>query len=156
VSPAPWYAAGLRFRCRGCGACCTGAPGYVWLQPGEAAAIAARLGLEPAVFLSRHTRRVDGALSLREDAGGRCVLYEPGRGCRTYEERPRQCRTWPFWARIVASRAAWEREAAECPGMGAGELFGPEEIERLARSPGPPGGESGGSRPGPSLPRRRL
>jgi Fe-S-cluster containining protein len=143
VSTGPWYAAGLRFQCRRCGACCSGAPGYVWLRAEEAAAIAARLGMEPAAFLSRHTRRVDGGLSLREDPDGRCVLFEAGRGCRVYEARPRQCRTWPFWARIVATRAAWERESAECPGMGAGELVGPEEIGLLARSPDHPGQGSG-------------
>ena len=135
MSDPPWYAVGLRFSCRRCGACCTGEPGYVWLQPGEAEAIAARLGIEPAVFLSSHTRRVFDRLSLREEPDGRCVLFEAGRGCRVYEERPRQCRTWPFWASIVATRTAWEREAAECPGMGGGDLFGPEEIERLSRAP---------------------
>jgi hypothetical protein len=145
VSAGLWYAAGLRFRCRRCGACCTGAPGYVWLQAEEAAAIAARLGIEPEEFLSRHTRRVYGLLSLREDPDGRCVLFESGRGCRAYEARPRQCRTWPFWARNVATRAAWDREAVECPGMGSGDLFGPDEIERCSGPPDRPGHETGGA-----------
>jgi Fe-S-cluster containining protein len=90
--------------------------------------------LETADFIATHTRRVDGRLSLREEPDGRCVLFESGLGCRAYEARPRQCRTWPFWARIVATSAAWEREAADCPGMGTGDVIGPEEIERLARS----------------------
>ena len=134
VSEAPWYAAGLRFGCRRCGACCTGAPGYVWLRPEEAAAIAARLGLDEAAFLARYTRRVLGGLSLREEDDGRCVFFEHGRGCRVYEARPRQCRTWPFWPRIVATPAAWAREAADCPGMGSGELVGPT---RSTASPAP-------------------
>lgn len=145
MSSAPWYAAGLRFGCRRCGACCSGAPGYVWLQSGDVVAIAARLGVEPAAFLARHTRRVDGALSLREESDGRCVLFEGGRGCRAYEARPHQCRTWPFWARIIATPESWQREAAECPGMGAGELVGPEAIESLAQSP-----SRSGRRPGPA------
>jgi Fe-S-cluster containining protein len=91
--------------------------------------------MELAGFLSRYTRRVDNGLSLREEADGRCVLFASGSGCRAYEARPRQCRTWPFWARIVATPAAWEREAVDCPGMGEGELCGPGEIERLSRSP---------------------
>jgi len=125
----------LRFSCRRCGSCCTGAPGYVWLQLEEADRIAARLGIESAGFLSRYARRVDDGLSLREEADGRCALFESGLGCRAYEARPRQCRTWPFWARIVATPAAWKREATACPGMDHGEVVGPEEIERLARSP---------------------
>jgi len=135
MSTSTWYAAGLRFTCQRCGACCTGAPGYVWLERGDAAAIAARLGMESAGFLARYTRRVDGGLSLREEADGRCVFFETGVGCRVYEARPRQCRTWPFWARIVATPAAWEREAADCPGIGRGDVIGPGEIERLARYP---------------------
>ena len=133
---APWYAAGLRFNCQRCGACCSGAPGYVWLEAADVAALALSLGLERADFLANHTRRVDGGLSLREETDGRCVLFESGLGCRAYEARPRQCRTWPFWARIVATPAAWEREAADCPGMGTGDVIDPEEIERLSRSPG--------------------
>jgi Fe-S-cluster containining protein len=91
--------------------------------------------MESAAFLARYTRQVDRLLSLCEEADGRCVLFEPGLGCRAYEARPRQCRTWPFWARIVATSAAWEREAADCPGMGRGDIIDPEEIERLSRSP---------------------
>ncbi|HEY6000501.1 MAG TPA: YkgJ family cysteine cluster protein [bacterium] len=135
MSEAPWYADGLRFACRRCGACCTGGPGYVWLRAGEAAALAARLGLDEPAFIERHTRREFGLLSLREEEDGRCVLFVPGAGCLAYEARPRQCRTWPFWPRIVASRGAWEKEAAGCPGMGSGELFGAERIEELAREP---------------------
>lgn len=132
MSPEPWYAAGLRFGCQRCGACCAGAPGYVWVQAEEAAALASELGLGLPEFLGRHTRRVDDSLSLREEADGRCVLFEPGSGCRAYAARPRQCRTWPFWPRLIASRANWEREAADCPGMGQGELYGREEIELRA------------------------
>jgi len=135
MSTAPWYAAGLRFSCQRCGACCTGDPGYVWLEAADVAAIACRLGMDTEDFLVNHTRRVDGRVSLREETDGRCVLFESGLGCRAYEARPRQCRTWPFWARIVATPAAWGREAADCPGMGKGDVIGPEEIERLSRSP---------------------
>lgn len=132
---APWYAAGLRFSCQRCGACCTGTPGYVWVRPGEAAALAALLGVATDHFLSRHTRRALGGVSLKEQPDGRCEFYEPGKGCRVYAARPRQCRTWPFWERVVATQAAWEREAASCPGMGSGDLVGAGEIDRLACSP---------------------
>jgi len=135
VSERRWYAAGLRFSCRRCGACCTGEPGHVWLGPGEASALAVLMALSEEEFLARYARRVYGLPCLREEEDGRCVLFEPGKGCRAYEARPRQCRTWPFWPRIVASQEAWEREAADCPGMGSGELHGPERIAALAREP---------------------
>jgi len=135
VSAPPWYAAGLRFGCRRCGACCTGAPGYVWLQLEDATAIAAALGMGSSDFVAGYTRRVDGRLSLREESDGNCVLFESGAGCCAYDVRPRQCRTWPFWPRIVATPAAWRREAADCPGMDSGEWIGPEEIERRSAPP---------------------
>ena len=34
----PWYAAGLRFFCTQCGDCCSGAPGFVWVNEEEIAA----------------------------------------------------------------------------------------------------------------------
>lgn len=130
MSRQPWYAAGLRFDCSRCGACCSGAPGYVWIGSGEAAAAAAHLGLGIREFLARYARRVPGGVSLREDASGRCLLFDDG--CRIYPVRPAQCRTYPFWARIVADRSSWEREAASCPGIGAGPLHGRERIRAAA------------------------
>jgi len=35
-----WYKPGLRFKCTECGACCTGAPGYVWISEKEIKAVA--------------------------------------------------------------------------------------------------------------------
>jgi uncharacterized protein len=46
----PWYRDGLAFACTGCGDCCTGAPGYVWVTRAEIEAMAAALGLAPAEF----------------------------------------------------------------------------------------------------------
>jgi hypothetical protein len=135
MSGPPWFAEGLRFSCRRCGACCTGAPGYVWLAEADIRALAAALGLDPPAFVARYARRVDGAWSLREERDGRCVLFEPDCGCRAYGARPAQCRTWPFWPRVVATPASWAREAAECPGMNSGPLVERLEIERLLRTP---------------------
>jgi len=42
----PWYHAGLQFQCTQCGSCCTGAPGYVWINKEEIAALAAVLKLD--------------------------------------------------------------------------------------------------------------
>ena len=30
-----WYKDGLQFECTGCGDCCTGEPGYVWVSEQE-------------------------------------------------------------------------------------------------------------------------
>ena len=37
-----WYRDGLRFECTQCGKCCTGAPGYVWVDDDEVEALSIR------------------------------------------------------------------------------------------------------------------
>ena len=36
----PWYRYGLSFECTQCGNCCTGGPGFVWVEEEEIRAIA--------------------------------------------------------------------------------------------------------------------
>jgi Fe-S-cluster containining protein len=124
----PWYQDGLRFGCTRCGNCCTGAPGFVWVNDAEVAAIAAYRGEPVQEVTARFTRRVDGQRSLRERANGDCVFYDRRQGCTIYPVRPRQCRTWPFWDSNLATPADWERTCKLCPGSGQGELIPVEEI----------------------------
>ena len=42
----PWYKDGLKFKCTGCGDCCTGGEGYVWVNKQEIVALAAEVGVE--------------------------------------------------------------------------------------------------------------
>ena len=136
-----WYGPGLRFACTRCGSCCTGEPGTVRFTPEEERAMARRLGLEEHVFRAMHVRRLrDGTPVLRERSNGDCTLFERGPdgkgGCRAYEARPRQCRTWPFWAEIVATPGDWQEAALSCPGMDRGPLHPAEEILRASLDDG--------------------
>lgn len=126
----PWYHRGLRFQCTGCGACCTGAPGYVWVNKAEIEAMAAALALDVAAFQSKYVRQVGIRKSLVERPGGDCVLFDNRtRTCRVYAVRPRQCRTWPFWARNLRTPGAWRRTARHCPGVNHGPLVSRREIQ---------------------------
>jgi uncharacterized protein len=117
----PWYQQGLKFSCIGCGACCTGAPGYVWVTRAEIAALAAALGLPVEEFERQFVRSVGVRKSLVEFANGDCALFDgETRQCRVYDARPRQCRTWPFWSSNLTSPAAWETTAERCPGCNRG------------------------------------
>jgi hypothetical protein len=120
----PWYAGGLRFTCTQCGNCCSGAPGYVWATAEEIRGIARRLGLKVEQFMKRHVRRVGGRFSLKEKRGGDCeFLHRQADGraiCSIYEDRPRQCRTWPFWKENLSSPEAWGEASLGCPGMNNG------------------------------------
>jgi Fe-S-cluster containining protein len=133
---APWYADGLAFSCTRCGACCTGAPGFVWVSDAEIAGLAELRGLTPDQFQAIYTRTLSGRVTLREKPNGDCVFYEKHAGCTVYGQRPAQCRTWPFWDRTAGTPEAWERTRQVCPGSGHGELIPAEEITRRIRASG--------------------
>jgi len=116
----------FRFSCHRCGHCCSGGEGRVWLEDDEIEPLARRLGLDVDAFVRSYVRSVFDAqsgrqrLSLRErteGAGGPCVLLEGANHCSVYLDRPRQCRTFPFWPSILADAAAFERARATCPGI---------------------------------------
>jgi Fe-S-cluster containining protein len=129
----PWYKDGLRFKCTGCGDCCTGSPGYVWVNQAEINAMAALLGLEIADFETRFVRQIGVRRSLIEFPNYDCVFLDSKtRKCQVYEHRPRQCRTWPFWKSNLSSPKAWDEMCETCPGSGKGKLYQLGEIEEQA------------------------
>lgn len=125
-----WYAEGLKFKCTGCGDCCSGAPGYVWLNKAEIAEMAAVKKMEVVDFEEQFVRSVGIRKSLVEYDNGDCVFLDSeSRKCTVYDARPRQCRTWPFWDSTVKNEAAWEETCEVCPGSGKGKLYSLEHIE---------------------------
>ncbi len=88
--------------CKSCGGkCCTGEHGAIWVSKDECEAFANALNLPLSEFEARFTHRIYGRTSLREKPyidGYACVFFdETTKGCRFYEIRPQQCRTFPFW-----------------------------------------------------------
>lgn len=126
----PWYSAGLKFTCSQCGDCCTGAPGHVWVNNEEIAALAAVVGISVEAFEEQYVRRVGIRKSLKEFPNGDCVFFDSeSRKCNVYEARPRQCRTWPFWDSNLKTPEDWKHTCSVCPGSGKGQLYRLEEIE---------------------------
>ena len=126
-----WFKNGLRFGCRQCGNCCTGEPGFVWVTDKEIEKLAAAVGLSVSFFESQFVRRVRGKKSLTEFPNGDCVLFDPDkRGCRVYDVRPVQCRTWPFWEQNIDLPSSWKKTAKFCKGCEnpRGKLYTVEEI----------------------------
>jgi Fe-S-cluster containining protein len=127
----PWYRGGLRFTCTQCGDCCTGAPGYVWVNNEEIAALAAELGLDADQFELLYVRKVGARKSLREFESGDCVFFDnQSRKCTVYGARPRQCKTWPFWDSNLKTPADWAHACEVCPGSGKGQLHQLQQIEQ--------------------------
>ncbi len=126
----PWYHEGLPFQCTGCGDCCTGAPGYVWLTEEETRALAEAGGVTPEQFEASFGRRIGRRRSLIEMPNGDCVFFDHvSRRCQIYLLRPRQCRTYPFWQSNVRTPATWQDACRACPGCGRGPLIPLEEIQ---------------------------
>ena len=130
MSERPWHHEGLRFRCAGCGGCCTGDPGYVWVNKAEIQELAEAVDLQIAAFQKAFLRRVGRRWSLVELPSGDCIFYERiKRRCKVYQVRPRQCRTWPFWASNIRTPADWDATCRECPGAGRGPIVSGAEIQ---------------------------
>lgn len=145
----PWYAPqGLCFTCTGCGNCCRGPEtGYVFVEAPEIEALAKRLNLSLDEFGRTYLRQVSkGRISLTEKPNLDCIFWSEAGGCAVYEDRPIQCRTFPFWPEVIESPEAWDEEADHCKGMNHGRRYTPQEMERLANNEGMtpegPGGPS--------------
>lgn len=132
ATDSPWYRDGLQFTCTRCGACCTGAPGYVWVGSEEIEALAAHRGLDPEEFGRRFIRRVGRRFSLIERPNGDCIFWDRRSGCTVYEARPTQCRTWPFWPENIETPDDWDQVRRGCPGAGRGQWHSVAEIEAAA------------------------
>jgi uncharacterized protein len=129
----PWFKDGLRFECTQCGDCCTGAPGYVWVNADEIKALAATVGVSVEEFEAKFVRQLGKRKSLIEYENGDCVFFDgKTRKCKVYGARPRQCKTWPFWDSNIETPADWQRTCQVCPGSGQGRVYSVDEV--LAQS----------------------
>lgn len=137
MNDSPWYDAGLRFECTQCGNCCGGGPGTIRVNDDEIARLAERLGLSEDSFRERYTHRLRGGdISLNEQDNYDCIFFRRDSGCSVYTDRPRQCRTWPFWHSVVLSEETWSDAVEGCPGMNSGNLFDSHEITTTAADDG--------------------
>ncbi len=112
-----WYKKGLRFKCTGCGQCCTGEPGYVWLSTEEIDAIATHLGISRPQFLQTYTRSIFGRVSLREDRITYDCIFLKDKKCQIYSVRPLQCRTFPWWKENLSTPEQWKEASRRCEGI---------------------------------------
>ncbi len=129
----PWYKEGLRFKCTGCGKCCTGFPGYVWLTEEDIDRLAKKFELPRAEFLYHYTRQVGKRYSLKEKGRDHCcILLENKKICTAYEARPKQCRTFPWWTENLENRDTWNQVKRHCEGIDAEDapLVSCEEIQK--------------------------
>ncbi len=113
----PWYADGLRFKCTGCGKCCTGSPGYVFLALSDLDRLAQHFSLTPKAFAAKYTYRVDEKISLIDRPGSDHCVFLVDNKCSVYEARPSQCRTFPWWLYFLRDANSWKDAAERCEGI---------------------------------------
>src|SRR3990167_523579 len=113
----PWFKGGLRFQCTGCGKCCTGPGGCVFLSQADLDRLANHFHLSAKEFARKYTRLVDGQYALLDKKGSSDCIFLQDRQCSAYDARPAQCRTYPWWIYNLKSAKDWEREAKRCEGI---------------------------------------
>lgn len=104
------------FTCKG--QCCVGESGYIWVTPLEITALSKGLGLEREEFIKEYLLKVGYRYTIKEEPlndGFKCVFYDTTKQmCSVYEQRPTQCRTFPFWDYFKTNIEELEKE---CPAI---------------------------------------
>lgn len=114
-----WWRDGLNFGCTGCGKCCQN-DGDVWFDIDEFADLCKYLNLSPEDTIEKYGDFVKGSfirMKSKKDLsayGGddSCIfLGEDGKKCTVYGARPVQCKTYPYWPRLLSNQSEWDNEA---------------------------------------------
>jgi len=110
-----FWAEGLKFSCTGCGKCCK-TDGEVWFDTEEFSDLIGHLKLPISDVIAIYVDKiVSGWVKIKDSKElekGQCIFLEKdGRRCSIYDFRPQQCRTYPYWPRLLASESNWIKES---------------------------------------------
>jgi Fe-S-cluster containining protein len=112
-----WFESGLRFKCTGCGNCCSGSSGSVYLSAVDLERLANFFHLPTGAFVRKYTRMNKGRRTLINRPDSRDCVFLADRSCKVYEARPTQCRTYPWWLRNLHDRQSWDEAGQFCEGI---------------------------------------
>jgi Fe-S-cluster containining protein len=113
----PWFHEGLNFKCTGCGKCCSGSPGYVYLSLSDVERLANHFQISEKEFLQKYTRFIDGTYALLDRMGTEDCLFLKDNKCSVYEARPSQCKTFPWWISNLREPKDWKEAGLKCEGI---------------------------------------
>jgi Fe-S-cluster containining protein len=105
--------------CESCqGKCCTGESGYIYVSMSEIEKIAKLLEMDIKEFAAEYLFKNGYKYSIKEqihEQSHECIFYDRDtNGCKIYEARPTQCRTFPFWDYF---KTRVDELKLECPGI---------------------------------------
>ncbi len=113
----PWFSHGLKFKCTGCGQCCTGSPGYVYLSLEDLKRLSAHFQISEPDFLKKYARQVEDQYALLDRPGSYDCIFLKNNQCSVYGARPTQCRTFPWWIHHLRNPEDWEEASKRCEGI---------------------------------------
>lgn len=113
----PWFKNGLKFQCTGCGKCCCGADGYVFLSQQDLKNLAEHFKMSEQEFTDRYTRIVENQLCLIDAPDTDHCVFLKDHKCSAYSARPVQCQTFPWWIYHLENPENWKSAAAHCEGI---------------------------------------
>lgn len=114
----PFWSEGLNFTCSACGKCCQN-KGEVWFNTEEFTHLVEKIQLPVQDVLDFYVEEVQsGWVKLKsKEADGleECIFLSntDHKSCTIYEQRPVQCRTYPYWSRLLGERKEWIAERVE-------------------------------------------
>ncbi|MDA3786398.1 MAG: YkgJ family cysteine cluster protein [Deltaproteobacteria bacterium] len=106
-------------KCKICGGrCCRGSAGYVWISRVELEEMAEARKMTVPLFARQYVRQVQGRFSLQDrliNGEYFCCFFDRIAGaCTIYQNRPSQCRTFPFWDKFKKEP---QKLFDECPAV---------------------------------------
>jgi Fe-S-cluster containining protein len=78
--------------------------------------LAIRFNLTVGVFTRQYCEKRHGEYHLKHPEKD-CLFLDANGRCSIYEDRPEQCRTWPFWPENFTAGRVRECAAKNCPGL---------------------------------------
>lgn len=130
-----FYSNGLKFECKNCTACCCLEGGVVMLSQKDLSRLASHFNQTEEEFIKGNCQFLQNDddkkyyLCLLDKADtAQCIFWD--KGCTCYEARPTQCRTYPFWTKIMSDEKSWNEEKNFCPGINECNLISAQEIEK--------------------------
>ena len=105
--------------CETCqGRCCTGESGYIYVTKSEIEKISELLDIDVKIFVHTYLFKKMYKYSIKEvvhENSYECIFYDrDSNGCKIYDARPLQCKTFPFWDYY---KTRVDELKLECPGI---------------------------------------
>ncbi|MBC8369113.1 MAG: YkgJ family cysteine cluster protein [Planctomycetes bacterium] len=113
-----WWKNGVAFSCTQCAKCCSARDdiAYVYVNKQERQLIADNLRLSLPEFTRKYSKRNPDGKRYLLFVNGDCIFLV-NKKCTIHHCKPTQCRTWPFWEEVMASREDYQKMVLDfCPG----------------------------------------